>query len=81
MSRLSENANRESACLIILRRAVWDDVYAMAALVEENLTIDERKKRPVAPGADILASDKFCPALPHEDAAGGDMLATESLHA
>ena len=66
---------------LILRRRFGDNVNAAAVLVEQNLAVGERKQRPVATGADILARDKFAAALADEDAAGGHERAAKFFHA
>lgn len=53
----------------------------MAILVEFHLAVGEREERPVAAGADVLASFKFCAALADDDAAGGDEFAAKCLYA
>ena len=53
----------------------------MAALVEHDLAIDQCKQCPIAAGADVLTRNELRPALPNQDAPGGDMFAAKSLHA
>src|SRR6266508_2092162 len=57
------------------------DVHAFAIPVEINLPVLQREERPIASRADVLARDEFRPALPHDDAAGADLLAAIRLHA
>ena len=60
---------------------VWsglgNDVNPAAALVEQNIPIDQSEEGPIASGADILAGGKFGTALPDEDASRRDILATK----
>jgi len=50
-------------------------------LVELHLAIDQREKRPIASGSNVLASVEFGSILADDDAAGGDELGAKRLDA
>ena len=56
-------------------------IDAAALLVEQNPSVRQCEKGPIAPGADVLAGDKFGTALADEDAAGGDKLTAKFFDA
>ena len=57
------------------------DVDAAAGFVEFHLAVSEREEGPVAARSDVVSSDEFGAALTDDDAAGGDVFATEGFHA
>jgi hypothetical protein len=56
-------------------------VHAAAVLVEQNLAISERIKRPIAANADIFTGNKFTAALADDDATGTDDRAAKFFNA
>lgn len=48
--------------------------------VKRDLAIHESEERPIAADANVLAGVEIRPALPDEDTAGSDNLASEPLH-
>ena len=55
------------------------DVHAAAVLVELHLAVHERKERPIATRADVLARDEFAAALADDNAARADDLPPNSF--
>ena len=60
---------------------IRNDIHAAAVLVELHLAVHERKERPIAARADILARDKFAAALADDDAARRDDRAAKFFYA
>ena len=79
---LSENKKGEAVDLalksglrkssILRRRGFGHDVYAAAALVEQNFAVRKCKQSPIAACADVFARDKLTAALADNDAARRD---------
>ena len=63
------------------RRSGLDDGHAAVRLVEQHRAVLQRKERPIATGADVLAGMELGAALADDDAAGGDGLAAKCLYA
>ena len=55
------------------------DIDALAVLVETHPAVLQREERPIAPGTDIGAGNKFRSALPDKDARGGDEFPAKRL--
>jgi hypothetical protein len=56
------------------------DIHPAPAAIEPHVAVQQRKNCVVAPKADILSGQKFCPALAHNDVAGHDHFAAEFFH-
>jgi hypothetical protein len=65
----------------VIRSRSRGDIHAAAVFIELYLAVFEGEEGPIATGADVQAGDKFGAALADDDAAGGDMFATESFYA
>jgi hypothetical protein len=74
-----ENCSRRN--LILRGGGFGHDVHAAAVLVELHLAVHERKERPIASRADVLARDELAAALAHDDAARADDLAAKFFYA
>src|SRR5437763_12062952 len=72
---LPNAANRQ-----LLRRQRID-IHPSSGSVEAHVPIDQRKNRIVAAEPDILARQKFRPALADNDIAGDDQLASKFFNA
>ena len=59
----------------------WGHMDPAGDLVETDLAIDQREKRPIASGANILASVELGSILANDDAAGGDELGAKRFDA
>ena len=57
------------------------DIHAPACAIEPNIPIDERKNGVIAAETDVLARQKFRPALAHDDVPGHDQFAAKSFYA
>jgi len=57
------------------------NVDSIAAFVEFNFAIDERKQCPITSSSDVMTGGKFRSALADDDAASGDELTAVSFHA
>jgi hypothetical protein len=57
----------------------WEDMNTAIAAVELYFAVDEGEERPVAAGADVIASAEPGAALADDDTAGSDELAAESF--
>src|SRR5437773_185883 len=71
-----------------LRRGAWrgaclnrNDVHTAAAFIECDLAILQSEQGPVAPGADVVAGEKFGSALADQDTAGSDEFPAKSFYA
>jgi len=58
-----------------------NDVHAAAAFIEGDFAIGQSEQGPVAPGADVVAGEKFGSALADQDTAGRDEFAAKSFYA
>jgi hypothetical protein len=67
--------------LILRGGGLGHDVHAAAVLVELHLAVHERKERPIAARADVLARDEFAAALADDDAARADDFAAKFFYA
>ena len=72
--RKAERKERE----LFLRQRI--DIYPPAGAVEAHVAIDQGKNRVIAPESDVLARQKFRPALAHDNVAGHDQLAAKFFH-
>jgi hypothetical protein len=80
-TRPASPSNQFADALIFFGSAVRQYVDPMTALVEQDLSIDERKQRPIAARAYILTGNKSRATLPHQNAACCNVLASKALHA
>src|SRR5205823_2588715 len=67
-------------CRQLLRRHRID-IHPSSRSVEAYISIDQRKNRVVAAESDVLARQKFRSALPDNDVAGDDQLASKFFNA
>ena len=59
----------------------WIDIHSSTGAIEAHVAIDQRKNGVIAAEPDVLARQKFRPALAHDNVAGHDQLAAKFFHA